>query len=273
MDNIFIYGKVKKEKDLKKVISSEEDIFDLSDVPTSAIDYNPDTLIEPEEFYQLTAFSQKPFASDFIQEEISSTEFNEIESSDFNKLDYICVVQGDKYFFQVINTSCYVRKRWFSFSEIKLYDNAPIITLNDASTLIYDRGNDTLYFKKLAEANRVFKGMNSLYREATTPETQAFLDKDFLEISPSFDVSKVSIPNRKRIALISDTLNQYNEEQKQVIYSYTGSYEQVKYEDGKFKIESDNDLKHVLYGIEQRYFTTHVGGEKRIANSIIPLQQ
>lgn len=33
----------------------------------------------------------------------------------------------------------------------------------------------------------------------------------------------------------------------------------------------NNDLKKLLFGIEQRFYTTPVGGEKRIANSVIPL--
>ena len=30
-------------------------------------------------------------------------------------------------------------------------------------------------------------------------------------------------------------------------------------------------MKKLLFGIEQRFYTTPVGGEKRIANSVIPL--
>ena len=43
------------------------------------------------------------------------------------------------------------------------------------------------------------------------------------------------------------------------------------YENGKFKIETDSDLKFVLWGIEQRFYTTPIGGDKRVANSIISI--
>jgi len=36
----------------------------------------------------------------------------------------------------------------------------------------------------------------------------------------------------------------------------------------KFKITSDEELKYLLYGIEQRFYTTILGDEKRLANSI-----
>jgi hypothetical protein len=33
----------------------------------------------------------------------------------------------------------------------------------------------------------------------------------------------------------------------------------------------EEELKKLLYGIEQRYYTTRQGGERRLANSITPL--
>ena len=39
-----------------------------------------------------------------------------------------------------------------------------------------------------------------------------------------------------------------------------------------FTIESENDLKSLLYGIEQRYYTTLLGNEKRLANSVTTIE-
>ena len=39
----------------------------------------------------------------------------------------------------------------------------------------------------------------------------------------------------------------------------------------KFKISTDNELKYLLYGIEQRFYTTPFSKEKRLANSIVGL--
>ena len=36
----------------------------------------------------------------------------------------------------------------------------------------------------------------------------------------------------------------------------------------KFEIKSDDDLKYLLYGIDQRFYTTPLGNEKRLANSV-----
>ena len=34
---------------------------------------------------------------------------------------------------------------------------------------------------------------------------------------------------------------------------------------------SEKELKELIYGIEQRYYTTEIGNEKRLANSVIKL--
>jgi hypothetical protein len=36
----------------------------------------------------------------------------------------------------------------------------------------------------------------------------------------------------------------------------------------KFEISTDDELKLLLYGIEQRFYTTPFGQEKRLANSV-----
>jgi hypothetical protein len=40
--------------------------------------------------------------------------------------------------------------------------------------------------------------------------------------------------------------------------------------DTSFEVGTEDELKMLLYGIEQRFYTTIVGGEKRIANSVVP---
>lgn len=56
------------------------------------------------------------------------------------------------------------------------------------------------------------------------------------------------------------------------IFSYIGEYcPSLKTPDNKFAVNSEDELKLLLYGIEQRFYTTLVGGERRLANSVIPL--
>lgn len=265
----YIYGKVKRKQNLFRVIETETEVYDTAQLNLTGVDYNPATNIEDGELYKLSNFSTYPFILDFLIGEIDSVNFNQITRADITKLSYVCTEQNNLYFFQVINSSYYVSKKWFAIDELTIEVNKPIITINPFADAIYDKQNDILYFKKLVAAQKIFKGMDQLYREATNEETQTFLNNEFLDVSDSFVAGNVTVPNRKRIALVNETLNRFNDEEKQAIYDYTNQYGQVTFEDGKFKIENDEDLKFVLWGIEQRFYTTQIGGEKRVANSII----
>ena len=71
-----------------------------------------------------------------------------------------------------------------------------------------------------------------------------------------------------------ETLNTFTPTQKKSIFSYNKDYCQNLPFDVKasnFTIKSEDDLKHLLWGIEQRYYTTPVSKEKRVANSVSPI--
>ncbi len=68
-----------------------------------------------------------------------------------------------------------------------------------------------------------------------------------------------------------DTLNGYSESDKKKIFKYIGKYSANIYDPvhNIFNIRNEEELKHLLWGIEQRFYTTVVGREKRVANSIV----
>lgn len=255
-----------------RVIETETQVYDTAELVLNGVDYNPATLIDDEEIYQITRFSESGYCLEFLTNELNSVEHDQIAKADLKKLSFICTVQDDQYFFQIINSTFFISKKWFSIDELTLETEKPIITINPFADAIYNKANDILFFKKLTAAQKIFKGMDQLYKEATEAESETFLLNDFLEVSQDYTANQVSVPNRKRIALVNETLNRLSNEEKLAIYDYTNQYGQVAYENGKFKIESDDDLKFVLWGIEQRFYTTPIGGEKRVANSIISIQ-
>lgn len=55
-----------------------------------------------------------------------------------------------------------------------------------------------------------------------------------------------------------------------LLYIHSYCEEQLKFdaENNKLKIKSDQELKFLLYGIEQRFYTTLIGKEKRLTNSV-----
>ena len=70
-----------------------------------------------------------------------------------------------------------------------------------------------------------------------------------------------------------ETLKSLEPEQKRKILDNMSEYWDKKTKDGIYEITNNKDLENLLYGIEQRFYTTKVGDERRIANSIIKLSQ
>ncbi|MEI2357269.1 hypothetical protein, partial [Mesobacillus zeae] len=195
-----------------------------------------------------------------------------IGRDDYKNLLYLCSFQENIYYFQKITQSLIINKKWFKISgEPVLEDQSPIIVINENPDAIYLKSNDTLYFKKISRLTSIFKGIIDLYKEATQQETEDFLKSDFIKLEEEYDASKVKTANRKRIALAMDTLKEFTPKEKRTIYSYIKDYcgnLPFEEEESKFKIRNEDELKHLLWGIEQRYYTTPVGKEKMVANSV-----
>ena len=111
-----------------------------------------------------------------------------------------------------------------------------------------------------------------MYKEATDEEVDAFLKNDFISLQDNYCVSSVKTANRKRIALAKKTLDALSDSDRKKIFAYIGEYcPDLKTDKDAFKVGSEDEMKMLLFGIEQRFYTTQVGGEKRLANSVIPL--
>lgn len=60
-----------------------------------------------------------------------------------------------------------------------------------------------------------------------------------------------------------------SKQQKKEMFDYIKEYyPTLKLSNGKAQISNEEDLKNILYGLEERFYTTLISREKRIANSI-----
>lgn len=260
--------------DFFKVISNEE-IFELPDDLDNPIEYDSDYKLEDDEWFAIAEFSEKDYCIEFLTRRFISTDFNQIPREGYINIDYLCAYQTGVYYFQKISTSQVIRKKYFAFSDAPtLIENEPIIVIDNYPDAIYVKNEDILYFKKLTAISGIFRGIDQLYQEATQEETEEFLDNDFILLTNDYSADKVKKANRKRIAMAMETLQTFSPAQKQDIFSYIREYcEDLVFDENaeNFTISREEELKKLLYGIEQRYYTTRQGGERRLANSIISL--
>lgn len=60
-----------------------------------------------------------------------------------------------------------------------------------------------------------------------------------------------------------------SKQEKKEMFDYIKDYyPNLNVNNGKAQISNEEDLKNILYGLEERFYTTLISKEKRIANSI-----
>lgn len=148
------------------------------------------------------------------------------------------------------------------------------VVINFEPDAIYDKQNDKLYFKNLSSITSIFPGIDTLYREATNEETNNFLELQILNVNQNFNSDNVKTANRRRIKAAMEKYNSFSEEQKAELPAYLRTYcgdDIYDIESEKFVIDNEEQLTKVLNGINQRFYTTEIDGEKRLANSVTPI--
>ncbi len=266
-----------KSKEFRKIVSLEnEEIYPArQSLFQNAVDYTPEYKLEEDEWFKITNFSKNDYGiKNLLKQNFDSVDFNSLTKQEFDEIDFLFTEIEQSIFFQNIPKSQLLKKKMIgNFGEsFKYIAESKQIFIKEIPDAVYDTQTDALYFRKLESITGIFKGIDQLYREATTEETEKFLKNDFISLDNEYDVSKVKIPNRKRIALATDILNNLSAADKKNIFNYISEYcSNLKKDESSFLISSEDDLKLILFGIQQRFYTTPVGNEKRIANSVIKL--
>ena len=269
----YIVAKVKKDAEYKNVYSGDEEIYKMSVELQNSVEYTPTRLLEEDEWYRISDFSQKKFCIEFLKREFNTTDYTLIDKSNADSLEYICSYQNEVYFFQrIMKHNILIQKRITIGEKISLNKGEKSIVINELPDAIYNKCEDNLYFKKIETIAPIFRGIEELYKEATREEVENFLAREFINPINEYGVDKVKTLNRKRIALAMSTLNGFNEQQKRDVLDYTHQYyPRLEYNNGAFSVGSEEDMKYLLWGIEQRYYTTPVTSEPRVAKSVMVL--
>lgn len=271
-----LLAKTKGRKGNFYTVLSDKVFFNYPDDLINSIQYNVDYKLEDDEWFSISDFSGKDYCFKFLTMPFISTEYDQINFNDYSKIDFLVAHQSGAYFFQKLSSSQVIERKFFTISQNpEFIDNKKIIVLDYFPDAIYVKETDVLYFKRLTAITTIFKGIDELYKEATQEETKDFLNNDFIQLENEYSAEKVKKANRKRIAMAMDTLQTFTSRQKQTIFKYIKEYcadLAFDKDNQTFSISSEEDLKKLLYGIEQRYYTTKLGNEKRLANSVITLE-
>lgn len=259
----------------RKIVSTDETIYEsVSTIINSSSPYAAGATLEEGEWFYVENAKNQPYALEVLDHNFESVDFDSLDRNDFGKIDFLFAHIGDDIFFQNISKSRLISKKSIiCFGENFEYkNNQQEIVVNDIPDAIFVADQNRLYFRRLESITSIFKGIDQLYREATEEEVSAFLENDFISLQDDYSATNVKTANRKRIALAKKTLDALSKDDQEKIFTYIGEYcPDLKTDENAFEVGSEDEMKLLLFGIEQRFYTTPVGGEKRLANSVIPL--
>lgn len=273
MNYLFAHVKSRNSGELFKVISGESVFAPMVLVDFDLVEYSPDHHIDQDSWFVINDFSKKEFCLDFLKGRFDSKDFNSIDKERFSVIDFIVSLQDDVFYFQRITKTMFLERKIICFGECAALQNSDRrLVLKEFPDAVYFPLQDKLIFKDLSCVSGIFKGVDVLFREATDEEVGKFLSEPFIALNDGYCVKSVSTLNRKRISSVCDLLSKMSDDERKGIVSYIKEYagSDLVYDDvsGKFLISKEVHLKNLLYGIQQRFYTTIFGRERRLANSI-----
>ena len=259
-----------KTNKLFSVISKSKASLMAFNTEAEKIDYSPDTLLEEGQCFQITDFKGKDYCPEFLNSEFATGHYSQWEPHD-QDIEFSLNTDGQDFYFQKFVKSQLLQKNWFSISADPILKDEKIITLNPNANAFYNKKEKILLFKKLEDLKKIFPNIETLYREATQEEVKTFFDNDLFDISKKYKTKNLGILNRKRIALTGNKLNQVQD--KKYFFDQLRTYcNDIEIRDNeKIVIKTETDLRNILYALDERFYTTELSSEKRLANSIVKI--
>lgn len=263
----YLVAKVKRE--FKRVLSKQDVIIDnYTKGEEEHIVYDPNHKPEEDEWFCVNDFTQKEYAIKLLLSTFSHSTLNQIIDNDYSEIKFLLIYQGNQIHIQRVTSSKFVNhKRFLDYSgQPKITDQKKQIEIKLVSDAVFFVDTNKLIFKDLGKLKSIFPGIAELHREATEAEVIQFLAVPFIVLG-ALEHSQVGTLNRKRIAEVQTKYLNLTPAKKQILIQYAKENAGLDISNDKIKLETDNDLKNLLYAMDQRYYYADIYEEKRIATS------
>lgn len=279
MNHVFVKLRQRGGDKYRIILSTEARMYpelDVVAIREASYPYSPGTLLESDAWFYLEAANRQVYAEELLQRALADTvDFESLSGHDFENIDFLWTRENDILCFQRVSRAKLVSKR----SILCLGDSCRFdgdrreIAINKLPDAVYSPTDNRIYFRRLDAITAIFNGIDQVYRTATDAEVSLFLHSNFISLKNGYDVSHVGIANRKRLALVQRRLDGLSDRDRDKLFMYVGEYcPQLRPTGREFQIGSEDNLKMLLYGMNEQYYTTPIGDERRLANSVLPLQ-
>jgi hypothetical protein len=242
------------------------------------LDYTLDT---NEWFYvNLDDNEKAQMISNYLMALESSADTNNIVNRQYSELVAFYLISKDLdgklgiIFNRIFDKYYIVSKTFlkFSLNEACVSKEENVVEFNNRVDAYWDDVTSKLYFKNYSFVKPLFEGIEKFYRCATSEEVNAFVDSEFFQIEDSFKRDKLGERALKHIAeIIDQKAIDLNDVAIRVLYNeYANDYSESGFlisNIGKFILTKSADLTNVINLLQEKYYTSQITREKRVANS------
>ena len=119
MKNICVKLSQRENKKYRKMLSSEEMIFPEFDPESASTSpYTPGATLQDDDWFCITNAKEQEYSIDLLSEAVSTADLDSLTRAEFNKIDYLFVIDDRFIFFQNVSKSKLVsQKRIVHFGE------------------------------------------------------------------------------------------------------------------------------------------------------------
>ena len=273
----YLKQKPKFKTKLTRWVSDGANVYeDLKIFEESLVPYTVDYKLESDQWFKVDNISSQ--CSDLITElkNFDSKKYSENNTIDTKSINFILLIQENKFYLQACTPSVFVKKDTF----LKLLGAREIDEINDILYLkpvpdaIYFKDKDQLIFKNAIRLTSIFPELAGLFCVATSDDVKYVMENSHLQVYPSIAESwekRVFNVEIARLALLikNATEEKWNyclEEYYKEYYADPEKSIHLEINDGKIVIKNLYDLRNVVHLLNYDCYTT-MDKQKRISNS------
>lgn len=107
-----VIAKIRGRENIFEKLYSGDNIYELPTELQGAVEYNPETILEEDDWYKIDQFSSTAYAIEVLKNDFNTVEFDEANRVRTERVEYIMSVQDNVYFFQrILKHSIMMKKR------------------------------------------------------------------------------------------------------------------------------------------------------------------
>lgn len=265
--------RLKGTEQIFRQIFGDRDVYSVPDF-SDCLEYDDERKLEEQQWFKVDNFTSQDYCPDYLKEPLQ-TVYDNINSDEFPYIDYLFGTLNDEQvlWFLHVTAGKYIKRTLLQFfnGEPDLVENdRKLLELANEPHAYFVRQSNTLYFKNLSSITSIFKGIEVLYREATDEEVTEFVNSPVVTLGAGYVTDMIKTQNRKRLKAAKEKYDSFTPEQKEVLNDYLRDYcpDLARGDDGSYVVNRESELAMLLNGINQRYYTTPIDNERRLANSV-----